>query len=165
MHRKLYLIIRNVWVVMCHKNHYVNTQKAACCDQKAPKGCGKKQNVLAAPNTVPCCNLHQLNEKHSAMHSEDVSGARRVAANAYPASPQLLNQVLSQSQGWGTAPTAAAPTSNSTVREGPNPGLSPPAQVRPLRETSLKVQGYQKELTIGEQKIDFYKYFLSPKKS
>lgn len=150
-----------MWVVMCHKEYRANTQEAVCCDQKASKGCGKKQNVLAAPNIIPCCNLHQLNEKHSAIHSEDVSGAQRAAANAYPASPQLLKQVLSQSQGLGMAPTAAAPASNSTMREGPNPSSSPPAQVRLLEETPLKVQkglqGYQKELTIGEQKIDFLK--------
>lgn len=51
--------------------------------------------MLTAPHTIPCCNLHQLHEKHSAICREAVSRARWGAVNASPASSQLLNWFLS----------------------------------------------------------------------
>ena len=57
-----------------------------------------------------------------------------------------------------------APALNIIMNKGSKSGLSPPDKVRQLMETSLKVQkglqGYQIELTIGEQKINFKKVTL-----
>lgn len=72
---------------------------------------GKKNTMLTAPH-IPCCNLHQLHEKHS---REAVSRAKWEAVHASPASSQLLNWFLSVTSERLMAPFTARPWKSETL--------------------------------------------------